>query len=228
MERLAIQHIPGGVPAAPLVTPDAATAAASVPIDAIPATPVAGGGAGAGAGGGAGLRCVVFDFDSTLSTPKFLERFGQWAIADKPMVIGSMSSAELWANVGGAERVARLRDMLTALSAAGLRLLVCSLGFTECIQRHLDHVGLAPFFAPCDVIGQDSEPLRRVRHVKAVFIEELARQHAWAPENVLFVDDSAKSIEIANNRGSCLTFRVTKEGLDADDMEAILSRAKQR
>lgn len=29
------------------------------------------------------VRCVILDFDSTISAPQYLERFGQWAIADK-------------------------------------------------------------------------------------------------------------------------------------------------
>lgn len=220
---MAIQHnVSGVVPKTPLVTPDAATASASIPLDAIPAHPP-------GAGGGDGrLRCVVFDFDSTLSTPQYLERLGHWAIADKPMVIGSMTEAELWANFGGPDRVDALRAMLATLRFAGLHLAVCSLGFTECIHRHLDLLGLGAFFDRRDVIGQDSPPLIDADHVKAVFIENLAARSGYRPEHVLFVDDSAKSIDIADRRGSCQTMRVTKEGLDADDMQAILDRAKRR
>jgi hypothetical protein len=29
------------------------------------------------------VRCVILDFDSTISAPQYLERFGKWAIADK-------------------------------------------------------------------------------------------------------------------------------------------------
>ena len=42
------------------------------------------------------LKCVVFDFDSTLSRPQFLERFGKWAIADKADVFLSMTEQGLF------------------------------------------------------------------------------------------------------------------------------------
>lgn len=37
------------------------------------------------------LSCVVFDYDSTLSVPQYLERFGKWAIADKAEIFLDMS-----------------------------------------------------------------------------------------------------------------------------------------
>ena len=33
------------------------------------------------------VRCVILDFDSTISAPQFLERFGKWAIADKAEIL---------------------------------------------------------------------------------------------------------------------------------------------
>jgi hypothetical protein len=35
------------------------------------------------------VRCVILDFDSTISAPQFLERFGKWAIADKAEILES-------------------------------------------------------------------------------------------------------------------------------------------
>jgi hypothetical protein len=33
------------------------------------------------------VRCVILDFDSTISAPQYLERFGKWAIADKAEIL---------------------------------------------------------------------------------------------------------------------------------------------
>jgi hypothetical protein len=41
------------------------------------------------------LKCVVFDYDSTLSVPQYLERFGKWAIADKAEIFLDMSDPGL-------------------------------------------------------------------------------------------------------------------------------------
>ena len=41
------------------------------------------------------VRCVIFDFDSTISAPQYLERFGKWAIADKAEIMLSMSHEEI-------------------------------------------------------------------------------------------------------------------------------------
>jgi len=35
------------------------------------------------------VRCVILDFDSTISAPQYLERFGKWAIADKAEILKS-------------------------------------------------------------------------------------------------------------------------------------------
>ena len=54
------------------------------------------------------------------------------------------------------------------------------------------------------------------------------QHNEWHPNVVLFVDDSAKNIGEADRRGTCDTFRVAKEGLDAADCGRILERAKRR
>ena len=46
-------------------------------------------------------RCLVLDFDSTISTPTFLERLNKWAVADKPDVFSSMTEEEVVLNFGG-------------------------------------------------------------------------------------------------------------------------------
>ena len=118
---------------------------------------------------------VCFDFDSTLSTPQFLERFGARAIADKPVLIESMTEDELWANLGGRARVASLRAMLEALASADVELAVLSLGFTAAIRTHLDLAGLTGFFG-LGVWGQDTPELQRCDFVKAVLLEEVMRR----------------------------------------------------
>ena len=107
-------------------------------VGAAPPTSQAAGAAGPGPGlrvVSEALRCVVFDFDSTLSTPQYLERFGCWAIADKAIVCAEMTEAEIWANLGGRDRVALLKRTLATLRADGVALYVASLGFGAAIVR---------------------------------------------------------------------------------------------
>ena len=40
-------------------------------------------------------RCVVLDFDGTLSTPKYVERRLRWAVCDKEVLISSLTDALL-------------------------------------------------------------------------------------------------------------------------------------
>ena len=75
--------------------------------------------------------CVVFDFDSTLSSPVFLQRFGRWAIADKPKILSAMTKEEIVANFGGHDRLCRLRKMMSALAEAHVHMLIISIGFKK-------------------------------------------------------------------------------------------------
>ena len=56
-------------------------------------------------------RCVVLDFDGTLSTPKYVERLQNWAVCDKEVLISSLTDEEIWANGGGPARVDLLRQI---------------------------------------------------------------------------------------------------------------------
>ena len=89
----------------------------------------------------------------------------------------NMTPAEIVANFGGKERIARLELMLQRLSAAGTRLMIISLGRTECIAAHLKAVNLLRHFKEEDIYGRDSPDLRKHRcgglFCKALLILEL-------------------------------------------------------
>ncbi|KAJ1462067.1 hypothetical protein M885DRAFT_506151 [Pelagophyceae sp. CCMP2097] len=169
------------------------------------------------------LRCVVFDFDSTLSTPKFLERFGQWAIADKPFLLDAMTADEVVANFGGVSRVAALQQMLALLRRCGVAVYIVSIGFKRAIVPQLETVGLGAFFDAHRVYGQDSAALRRAKFVKAELIASLMRDLNLEPDELLFVDDSARHLAEARSRGTCRTFQVSGQGLSTDEIRQIAS-----
>ena len=54
----------------------------------------------------AGLKCLILDFDSTISTPTYLQRAQEWAVADNVALFQSMSKEEVIANFGGPARIA--------------------------------------------------------------------------------------------------------------------------
>ena len=55
------------------------------------------------------------------------------------------------------------------------------------------------------------------------------KEHDWNPNDVLFVDDSARNLGECDRRGTCDTLRVSnKEGLDKSDCDRILERARRR
>ena len=56
--------------------------------------------------GRAALRAVFLDFDSTISTPTYLERFKKWAVADDVALFHAMTTEERIGNFGGAPRSA--------------------------------------------------------------------------------------------------------------------------
>ena len=57
---------------------------------------------------GVAIKALVLDFDSTISTPTFLERANQWAVADNVPLFESMSAEERVANFGGKARIEQL------------------------------------------------------------------------------------------------------------------------
>ena len=52
------------------------------------------------------LRALFLDFDSTISTPTYLERFKKWAVADDVALLHAMTTDERINNFGGASRSA--------------------------------------------------------------------------------------------------------------------------
>ena len=102
----------------------------------------------------------------------------------------NMTPAEIVANFGGQERVARLELMLQRLSAAGTRLMIISLGRTECIAAHLKAVNLLRYFKEEDIYGRDSPDLRKHRcgglFCKALLILELMARAQWRSDEASF------------------------------------------
>ena len=52
------------------------------------------------------MRAVFLDFDSTISTPTYLDRFKKWAVADDVALFHAMTTEERIRNFGGAPRSA--------------------------------------------------------------------------------------------------------------------------
>ena len=71
--------------------------------------------AAAAAASGKAIKALVLDFDSTISTPTFLERANQWAVADNVPLFESMSAEERVANFGGKARIEQLASCLKDL-----------------------------------------------------------------------------------------------------------------
>ena len=166
-------------------------------------------------------RCVVLDFDGTLSTPKYVERLQNWAVCDKEVLISSLTDDEIWANGGGVQRVELMRQMLEQLQSQGCALYIVSLGFTGAIRRHLDVWGLSQYFPESRVFGQDSPLLIERDYVKASLIEHLMARRGWAFDDVLFVDDSQKNVGECDRRRTCATFTVAESGLTERDMAQV-------
>ena len=102
----------------------------------------------------------------------------------------NMTPAEIVANFGGQERIARLELMLQRLSAAGTRLMIISLGRTECIAAHLKAVNLLRYFKGEDIYGRDSPDLRKHRcgglFCKALLILEIMTRAQWLSDEASF------------------------------------------
>lgn len=158
------------------------------------------------------LKCVIFDFDSTLSAPKYLHRFGKWAIADKIDVFLKMTPQEIISNFGGPQRIAELDTMLKTLRDRDTHLMIISLGRTECIISHLNSIQLLHYFQKEDIYGRDSDDLRKRKcgtlYCKASLILALMQRNHWDPHEVLFVDDSETHVQAAR-----LGAMRTKEGV---------------
>mgnify|MGYP001804728605 CR=1 FL=1 len=162
------------------------------------------------------MKALFLDFDSTLSKPQFLERLGVWAIADKPDVLNSLTPEERIANFGGADRIAALDSLLSAVGSS-TELYIESLGFKHAIIPQLETASLMRHFEPDNIYGQDE--LRSVKYVKAKLIASIVASHQWA--DALFVDDSKDHIAVANKRRVCRTLHVQGNGLSLDEMDDI-------
>lgn len=175
------------------------------------------------------IKALVLDFDSTISTPTFLARLNDFAVADKRDIFGCMTVDEQWANFGGAERVQQLTKLLAELQAAGVVLHIVSIGFRSAFMPHLRTVGLLDFFAQERVFGQDSLELRAVGFVKGQLIGQLMAASSWEHDDVLFVDDSRGHIEQAAD--VCRVLLVSPEskssvgGMAQAELDAIRSAA---
>jgi hypothetical protein len=175
------------------------------------------------------LKALVLDFDSTISTPTFIKRVGQWAVADKIDVFNSMNTEEIAENFGGAQRIAVLSTLLAELRDAGIILHIVSIGYKAAFIPHLETVGLLHFFHPANIFGQDSVELQEVGFVKAAMISKLMTSAGWSHDELLFVDDSESHIEKAAS--VCASFLVSHEskstvgGMAACEFEVIRKAA---
>jgi len=143
------------------------------------------------------IKALYLDFDSTISTPTFLQRANIWCVADNLKLFQSMSEPEIVANFGGPARIATLKALFTALQAAGVRLHIISIGMKAAIVPHLKTVGLLDFFTEERIWGQDCPELRSLGFVKGRLITQLMSTQGWTAEEALFVDDSKEHIEKA-------------------------------
>lgn len=105
------------------------------------------------------IKALVLDFDSTISTPIYLHRTKQWAVADNVALFQDMDTAEMTANLGGAQRIAALQALLTDLKNADVALHIISIGYRAAFVPHLHQLGLLRFFSDECVYGQDSPEL---------------------------------------------------------------------
>jgi hypothetical protein len=99
------------------------------------------------------IRALFLDFDSTISTPIFVDRAHKWAVADDVALFCSMTPAERIANLGGSERVEALRTLLQELAAAGVTLHIISIGYSCAFGPHLQELGII-----AQTVGSTAEP----------------------------------------------------------------------
>uniref|UniRef100_A0A7S0L8M7 Phosphoserine phosphatase n=1 Tax=Coccolithus braarudii TaxID=221442 RepID=A0A7S0L8M7_9EUKA len=147
---------------------------------------------------GSGLKAVFFDFDSTISTPIFIERAQKWAVADNVALFQQMDSTERVANLGGAERIAKLRTLFDALYNSDVALFIVSIGHRKAFVPHLHDVGLLGFFEQSRVYGQDSDELRAVNFVKGKLIEQIMQKHGWRVQECRHCRDCARTRQHAH------------------------------
>ena len=175
------------------------------------------------------IKALILDFDSTISTPTFLERLQVWAVADKHEIFKIMTRDERIANFGGQPRIDTLAALLASLKEAGVALYIVSIGFKIAIVPHLETAELKSYFKDECIFGQDSKELRGFGFVKGKLIAQIMRGKNWQHDEVLFVDDSVEHIEKA--KSVCQTLLVapasksTVGGMAAAEFEAIRKAA---
>ena len=134
--------------------------------------------AGSGAGG---RRVAVFDFDQTLATID-VSYFGKQGVEA----------------MGGPARVARLDEMLTRLSAAGVELGICSFNSRDTVVKTLRLAALLRHFeAPSwrlRIFGCDEFEGQSWR--KSALIEAKFLHGQVEPRNLLFADDSVEVCDL--------------------------------
>ena len=114
------------------------------------------------------IKALFLDFDSTISTPTFIQRANAWAVADNLQLFLQMNEQEIIANLGGAERIATIASLLQALETRGVRLHIISIGMKAAIVPHLRAAKLLPFFTEERIWGQDCPELRGESHARHV------------------------------------------------------------
>ena len=135
------------------------------------------------------IKALVLDFDSTISTPTYLNRASCWAVADNLALFLSMTQEEIIANFGGNARIVALEALLTALEAKGIVLHIVSIGHKRAFSPHLQAASLLKFFAEDRLWGQDCSDLRELNFVKGRLIaEKIMAPNSWQHADVLFVD----------------------------------------
>ena len=175
------------------------------------------------------IRALVLDFDSTISTPQYIERLQEWAVADKVQIFQALTTDEHIENLGGQKRIDALKALLLELSEAGVTLFIISIGYRVALMPQLETAGLLRFFADNRVYGQDSPELRQLGFVKGRLIERIMNHHGWGRDDVLFVDDSTEHIESAST--VCKTLLVPPEakkdigGMRQVEFDAIRAHA---
>mmetsp|Transcript_7842 Transcript_7842/g.10934 ORF Transcript_7842/g.10934 Transcript_7842/m.10934 type:complete len:144 (+) Transcript_7842:70-501(+) len=133
------------------------------------------------------IRCIIFDFDSTLSSPFYLADRSVWTITDKPEVIETLNDEERIRNFGGRERLAALDSFLQQLSKSN-EIFIVSIGFKKAILSLLESVGLAKYFDQKNIFGQECIELQHVDFVKATLITNtIISSSGYLSNQVLFV-----------------------------------------
>eukprot|EP00747_Dinoflagellata_sp_TGD_P164838 gnl/TRDRNA2_/TRDRNA2_185325_c0_seq1.p1 gnl/TRDRNA2_/TRDRNA2_185325_c0~~gnl/TRDRNA2_/TRDRNA2_185325_c0_seq1.p1 ORF type:complete len:313 (-),score=48.61 gnl/TRDRNA2_/TRDRNA2_185325_c0_seq1:115-1053(-) len=163
------------------------------------------------------VRAVLFDFDMTLTV---LEGIAVHRVFPERGFGGEINVD--WVRekaFGGRQRVARLGDMLQALTACGVELHIVSFAERAIIVRALAVLGVLHYF--CDrIVGW--EELGAGTGAKVNFIRNLAADAGWRSCEILFVDDQERNFTGAN--GITMTHLVRGCGLSEDEMSEIVQK----